>query len=111
MEARSVEDNGADLEFCVYVYNAQPGITINYKNGNSWLSENPPSEPENDESSDTGSSEMEIHTYVLNIKSRKYHKESCSGVASMSEANKQIFTGTEDEVVGLGYTPCGTCKP
>lgn len=35
MEAYSVEDNGAGICFNVYVYNVQPGITINYKTGES----------------------------------------------------------------------------
>ena len=33
MEAMSVEDQGLDIEFNVFVYNVQPGVTINYKNG------------------------------------------------------------------------------
>ena len=37
MEAYSVEDGGAGIEFCVYAYNAQPGITIDYKTGDSAL--------------------------------------------------------------------------
>ena len=37
MEAYSVEDNGADICFNVYVYNSQPGITIDYATGESWL--------------------------------------------------------------------------
>lgn len=35
MEAMSVEDNGQDLSFHVYVYNVQPDITIDYKTGDS----------------------------------------------------------------------------
>ena len=35
MEAYSVEDNGQGVCFNVYVYNAQPGIEINYANGES----------------------------------------------------------------------------
>ncbi len=35
MEAMSVEDQGLDIEFNVFVYNVQPGVTINYKNGES----------------------------------------------------------------------------
>ena len=43
---------------------------------------------------------------------QQFIKESIKQIAlGASEANKEIFTGTEDEVVGLGYTPCGTCKP
>lgn len=34
MEAKSVEDN--KLEFCVYCYNVQPGVGIDYKTGESW---------------------------------------------------------------------------
>ena len=33
MEAWSVEDNGADVCFCVFVYNEQPGFTIDFATG------------------------------------------------------------------------------
>lgn len=39
IEAYSVEDNGASIEFNVYVYNVQPGIRIDYSNGESKLIE------------------------------------------------------------------------
>jgi len=35
MEAESVEDNGAGLKFCVFCYNVQPSIEINYTDGSS----------------------------------------------------------------------------
>ena len=35
IEAYSVEDKGKEICFNVYVYNVQPGITINYKTGES----------------------------------------------------------------------------
>lgn len=35
MEAWSVEDKGAGIQFNVFVYNNQPGITIDYKTGKS----------------------------------------------------------------------------
>lgn len=35
MEAYSVEDKGAGVQFNVYVYNNQPGISINYETGRS----------------------------------------------------------------------------
>ena len=40
MEAYSVEDDGKGVCFNVYVYNAQPGITIDYETGDSRLTEN-----------------------------------------------------------------------
>ena len=35
MEAESVEDKGEGILCCVYVYNVQPGININYATGDS----------------------------------------------------------------------------
>ena len=35
MEAYSVEDRGEDVCFCVFVYNVQPGIEIDYRTGES----------------------------------------------------------------------------
>ena len=35
IEAYSVEDSGKEICFNVYVYNVQPGITINYETGES----------------------------------------------------------------------------
>lgn len=39
MEAYSVEDKGKGVSFNVYCYNVQPGITIDYTNGDSKLSD------------------------------------------------------------------------
>ena len=38
MEAESVEDKGEGILCCVYVYNVQPGININYATGDSSVS-------------------------------------------------------------------------
>ena len=38
IEAYSVEDNGKGISFCVYCYNVQPGVEINYSNGESKVS-------------------------------------------------------------------------
>lgn len=37
MEAYSVEDEGRGLQFNVFIYNAQPGIEIDYMTGDSWV--------------------------------------------------------------------------
>jgi competence protein ComEC len=49
--------------------------------------------------------------FVLNTKSRVFHTPYCSGVARMSDINKEIFMGTRDEAIDMGYSPCGSCKP
>lgn len=36
IEAYSVEDNGRGVCFNVYIYNVQPGISMDYETGNSW---------------------------------------------------------------------------
>ena len=94
MEAWSVEDNGEGICFNVFCYNVQPGIYINYA---------------------TGENSVEVEeptvTYILNTKSKKFHYPTCSSAANMSEANKQEFYGTREELVELLYSPCGICKP
>ena len=37
LEAYSVEDEGKGICFCVYIYNVQPGIEIDYTTGESWI--------------------------------------------------------------------------
>ena len=39
MEGYSVEDNGEGITFCIFAYNAQPGIVIDYATGESHLAE------------------------------------------------------------------------
>ena len=39
LEAYSIEDNGKDIKFNVFIYNVQPGIEIDYKTGDSKLIE------------------------------------------------------------------------
>ncbi len=39
IEAYSVEDKGQGICFCVYSYNVQPGVVIDYMSGESWLDE------------------------------------------------------------------------
>lgn len=100
MEAVSVEDDGEGLEFCVYAYNNQPGIEIDYATGESWLA------PEEEEP--VSGTEQ---TYILNTSSKKFHLTTCGGVADIKAANRSDYTGTREEVIAAGYDPCGRCKP
>ena len=49
--------------------------------------------------------------YVLNVKNKKFHKPSCTAANEIASANKQDFTGTREELIERGYSPCGQCKP
>lgn len=99
MEAQSVEDKGAGVCFNVYVYNNQPGVTIDYATGDSWASDEVPA--------DTGKES----TYILNTSSRKFHKPDCGSVETISPSNKKSYTGTREELINQGYEACGKCKP
>ena len=61
--------------------------------------------------SDTASSSAEQHDYILNVKNKKFHLPTCSAVNDIAAANRQDFTGTRDELIAKGYSPCGICKP
>lgn len=117
MEGESAEDQGASVQFCVYVYNVQPGIVIDYATGDSWLegsndaklqSRDLESKNENPSSSGaTGSNE----TYVLNTNTKTFHKTTCSAVGKIKTENQETFTGSRADVIADGYTPCKTCNP
>ena len=50
-------------------------------------------------------------TYVLNTNTMKFHYPSCPSVGQMSERNKAEYTGSRDDLIEQGYSPCGRCKP
>ena len=60
-------------------------------------------------SNNQGTSEQQ--DYILNVKNKKFHKPDCSAASDISSANKQDFTGTRDQLIARGYSPCGICKP
>ena len=57
--------------------------------------------------------EQPRETYILNTnpKSHKFHYPWCDSVNKMKEKNKLEYTGTRDEVIGMGYSPCQRCNP
>ena len=101
MEAISVEDAGKGIMFCVYCYNVEPGVEIDYKTGKNW-------ETKKEESPEIKETESE---YILNTSSKKFHYPSCYSVEKMSEKNKKAYTGTRQSVTDMGYSPCGNCDP
>lgn len=135
MEGYSVEDEGDGICFCVYAYNVQPGITIDYATGDSWLS----SEKGNSDSSSGGNSAVSqsaadksgtqqaaVQTesvketsapvstgteYILNTNTKKFHYPSCSSVKQMKASNKKEYTGSRDNLIAQGYDPCKKCNP
>ena len=123
MEGYSVEDKGAGVSYCVFAYNVQPGIEIDYATGESKLADSaqqeeqktatvtPTPSPEPEKQEPVTGSEASQADYILNTNTKKFHYPTCSSVNDMKEKNKQEFFGTRDETIALGYSPCGRCKP
>ena len=95
-----MEDGGEGVCFCVYAYNVQPGVEIDYATGESWETgetlaaqpqEEMPSEEQPTQGDTTQSSgEME---YVLNTNTHKFHYPDCSSVSRMSDGQPAGFCG------------------
>lgn len=115
VEAASVEDAGQGLSLCRCLYNVQPGVVIDYATGESRLDDSTP-EPTVSPDAPTSTQSPDVEepegiTYILNTRSSKFHLPDCSGAAAISEKNRQNVSNTREELVEMGYAPCGQCKP
>ncbi len=125
MEAYSVEDQGGGICFCIFAYNVQPGIEIDYATGDSRVAEVPTTttppitvstQPvtapdETTHSAPPAEEEAVSADYFMNTNTTKFHYPSCSSVSDMKEKNKKEFTGSRDELINMSYHPCGRCHP
>ena len=66
---------------------------------------------ENSADEQTNDEESSGTSYVLNTNTKKFHYPSCSSVNSMKDHNRSDFTGSRDDVINMGYDPCGRCHP
>ena len=120
MEAKSVEDNGAGISFCVYCYNVQPGINIDYSNGDSSEGDQSAAAASDQSSSistaatSTAASSAQstdaststngsVKVHITNTGS-KYHNAGCRSLKSDIEV-------TLDEAKARGLEPCKICNP
>ena len=114
LEAYSVEDKGSGVCFYVFAYNVQPGIEIDYATGESKLSTKVDINEWNrglKTSSGKQQTKQKETQYVLNTNTKKFHHPNCSSVKDTASANKQTYTGSREELIEEGYTPCSRCHP
>ena len=78
-------------------------IEINYADGSSWTSKQSDAQP------DTETQDSKV-TYILNTNTKKFHYPDCPSVNDMKDKNKEIFAGNRDELISMGYSPCGRCN-
>ncbi len=97
MEAYSVEDNGEGICFNVYCYNAQPGVAIDYTDGYA------------QKSTDAAQLSDESGQYILNINSKKIHKNTCHAAQSIAPSNRQQYTGALNNLLLGGFERAGCC--
>lgn len=119
MEAYSVEDDGEGICFNVFCYNVQPGVEIDYSTGKSW----------SDGSSETTKKYVAVpvetteryveennipvsyDTYVYSVNSDKFHYPSCRYAKQIKPSNYCEYTGSRQDMINKGYTPCKNCSP
>lgn len=109
-----MEDVGEGIQFCVFAYNVQPGIGIDYATGDNWAESNaasqeaaapivietPTQQPQTDTTvqitpEPSVPQESQETTYVLNTNTMKFHYPSCSSVDQMKEKTKRYIPATE----------------
>lgn len=122
MEGYSVEDSGEDICFCVYAYNIQPGVTINYATGDSALADGgastgtenpimPVTPPQQTEDPMPSGGDATQADYVLNTNTKKFHLPSCSSADDIKDSNRQEYHGSREDLIAQGYDPCKRCNP
>lgn len=70
--------------------------------------------PIEDNASDEPAQQEPIGTAYVgnkNPSSLKFHYAWCNSVNKMKESNKFHYTGTREEMIAMGYSPCGNCHP
>lgn len=130
MEAKSVEDNGEGILFCVFVYNVQKGIVIDYATGESYLDETVTTTEKQTTTEDQTTTEQpttsqEVETtsakgkYAVNMNNGKIHiVGECSATGDGEHAmNHPVYFDTyeEAEEYSIQIAPnqkkrqCGNC--
>lgn len=94
LEAYSVEDKGQGISFCVYCYNVQPTIIIDYATGESRLENADTAKPKDNSAVVTG-------VYRTPTGKRYHFKATCGG--------KNSYSITMEEALNAGLTPCAKC--
>ena len=125
MEALSVEDSGAGVSFCIYCYNVQPGVIIDYATGASALNEaeaaliaagdSSASSSASSAGTETASSGSTISSvtatedttetlvWIPTNGGTKYHSSStCSNMSNPQQV-------TLSQALAAGYTACKKC--
>ena len=127
IEAKSVEDNGEGIEFNVFIYNVQPGITIDYATGDSSLNSeeikkntnssnsininnsntsnnNKDNTSSNSSNSNNNSNSSNSKSVIRgNSKSKIYHCPGQSNYETMADSEYLVNFNSEADAIAAGY--------
>nr|MBQ8890076.1 DNA/RNA non-specific endonuclease [Clostridia bacterium] len=105
MEAMSVEDEGAEKCFCIYIHNVQKDYEIDYATGVATVK---------------AGSNMENCTFIINKNSHIIHLPTCSSAKGTKEENKiysyksleETLADLKEEYPGVtSWNYCSKCHP
>ena len=126
MEAKS--DSG-DLEFCVFAYNKQPGIDIEFATGRIKRNSEDPAKgvythagsmkaagaaggaEETKAVPESKAANEEQLDYVVNTNSNVFHRPDCANAEKISDKNRKKYHGYRSQLITNGYKPGGCCNP
>lgn len=98
LEAYSIEDNGAGISFCIYCYNVQPNVKIDYSTGANYAEGG--SAPTYTEQG--SGAEISGNKIYRTPTGKRYHLDAeCGG--------KNSYEVTLDDALNAGLTPCQKC--
>ncbi|WP_455539166.1 DNA/RNA non-specific endonuclease [Terrisporobacter sp.] len=110
MQALSVEDNGEGIKFNVFVYNVQPGITIDYVTGENYLSKDgstnkPNQSSSNNETNLNNNTNNQTKVEIRGNKSSKiYHCPGQANYEKMKDSSNLVIFSSEQQAINAGYT-------
>ena len=109
MEACSVVDNCKGLNFNVYVYNVEDGISINYGTGENHALLNGEASEDKEKSTESTTMKNNQEDFILNTRSMIIHMPNCASVAKTADHNKKEVHDNLENLKKQGYKPCQIC--
>ena len=82
------------------MYNCQPGVTIDYTDGSSYLAGDTPAQDAHG-----------VEQFILNTSSKKFHTTTCAQSNTIAEQNREEYAGERQKLIEEGYEPAGCCNP
>ena len=103
MEAMSVEDEGKSHQYCVYVYNVQPGLAFRYETGSSYYTG-----IFFDVKSETVVTEdLDLKQYGMDFAANTIHATGCADYGALPKSDCAVFygdTSMKSEWADFGYS-------